>query len=93
MSAENQPVTSGRAVGRVALGVLICAAAYMYVQGQHALSATSKPRTVTRVVHDTVTKVIQQHSALTSTDKTVIAVVAIIFAFGVMCAIFMRRSD
>jgi len=92
VSAENQPVTSGKAVGRVALGVLICAAAYIYVNGQHPSAAVSKPRTVTRVVHETVTRVVQQHSALTSGDKTAIAIVAVVLAFGVLCAIFTRSS-
>jgi type IV secretory pathway VirB2 component (pilin) len=88
MSAENQPVTSGKAVGRTLLGVLICCAAYIYVHGQHPSVAVSKPRTVTRVVHETVTKVVQEHSGMPGWGMVVLGVVAL----GVLCAIFMRSA-
>jgi hypothetical protein len=89
MSGESQHPTSRKAVALTGLGVLICAAAWIHNQGQHAPAAVQKQVVV---VHDTVTKVIQQHSALTSGDKTAIAIVAVVLAFGVLCAIFMRSN-
>lgn len=86
MSAENQPVTSGKAAGLALLGVGIAVAVWIYDHPTH----TVQKQVV--VVHDTVTKVIQQHSALTSGDKTAIAIVAVVLAFGVMCAIFTRGN-
>ena len=86
---EEPRPASRKAVGLTGLGVLICAAAWIRNQGQHTPAAVQKQVVV---VHDTVTKVIQQHSALTSGDKTAIAIVAVVLAFGVLCASLMRRS-
>ena len=81
MSAENQPVTSGKAT----VAVMALAAAALYAYAHQPPAAKPQTRTVTRVVHQTVTRVVHDPSHLNGAEVTVIAV----FALAVLCAVWV----